>query len=79
MKIPEFELETVRVIHNNKEGYSFEVGPDADGFGCVEIRYKETDRISERMSMPPECAELIAKAIVLCADEVKTAKINTIT
>jgi hypothetical protein len=63
-----FEMETVREIWNSEDKSHIEIGADRDGLRCVEIRYfNEDNKITERMSFPPDQAKLIAKAIELCA------------
>ena len=69
------EMEVLREIWNNEDKSHFEVGPDRDGLGCVEIRYSdEKGVIQERMAFLPEMASLIGKALTLCADELNLKK-----
>lgn len=66
------ELELVRRIYN--DDWHYEVGPDADGLGLVELRlYDGTDRKECRTRMTFQIAEarLIADALMQCAMEVK--------
>lgn len=66
-----YEMETMREIWPDKgDGERIEVGPDRDGIGLVEIRQKQPDNsISDRITLPVEAARLLAKALILCADE----------
>lgn len=68
-----FEMETLREIWNDEDKSHYEVGPDRDGFQCVEIRYhREDGKIGERMTFQPEMARLISVALTKCADELST-------
>lgn len=72
-----FEMETVREIWNNEDKSSYEIGPDRDGLGCVEIRYRdEAGKITERMSFPPDQVKLITKALELCVNEIEHKEIK---
>lgn len=74
MAISDFEMETMRVVINNGDDYRFVVGPDVDGLGCVEVSYiQNAEKPVARITVPPECAELIAKAMLACAAEMRTA------
>lgn len=46
--------------------YHYEVGPDRDGLGTIEIRYYEggDHQVKERMSLDKEGAALLAKALL---------------
>lgn len=67
-----FEMETVREIWNDADKSCVEIGPDRDGLGCVEIRYKsEAGKVVERMTLSPAMAILISKALSLCANELE--------
>jgi hypothetical protein len=65
------EIETLYEIWpNDGDGWSVEVGPDRDGLGCVEIRFKEDGhKIKERMTFGPEIALLVGEAIVKAAND----------
>lgn len=49
----------------NPEGWHYEIGPDRDGLGMIEIRYYDNDVVksTHRLSFPKEDAKLIASAI----------------
>lgn len=67
------ELEVVRQVWNTDFHHMIEVGPDADGLGLVEIRYKdEEDKYNKtlaRITIPVDSAKLLARAIGQCANE----------
>lgn len=64
--------EIKREIWDDDHGVYWEVGPDRDALGLVEIRKRdETSSIIERMTIPQECTEYLADAIVNCAKEMK--------
>jgi len=70
------EMETMREIWpagGDAAHYHWEVGPDRDGMGCVEIRYIEEDekgrKIRDRLTFNPAVAALIAQAIQKSAQE----------
>jgi hypothetical protein len=68
----DFEVELVTKIWDNTGGTRFEICPDADGLGCVEIRFVNEDgKICDRMTFPPEIAQAMADAILLCAKQLK--------
>ena len=63
-------MKTIREIRNDAEKSVCEVGPDRDGFGCVEIRYRdESGKITDRMAFSPAQAVLVGRAISLCAED----------
>ena len=63
-------LETVREVWNDEDGEHWEVGPDRDDLGCVEIRFYDQDnKIGERMMFSLEAAAAIGGAILECVNE----------
>lgn len=68
---PEFELETFRRVVCNDDGSYVEIGPDADGLGLIELKYREKsqDHPNARLSLPPEQARLVAQAILRAVEE----------
>lgn len=68
-----FSTETMREVWCDDQDYEhFEIGPDRDGLGCVEVRMKDKEgKILERFAVAPEMAELIGQAMILCAKELK--------
>ena len=70
------ETETLREIWNNEDKTHYEIGPDRDGLGCVEIRYYDEDHIlcGTRMTFPPEMARHIAYALEICSKELDNTK-----
>ena len=68
-----FTLQTVREIWGDETiETGWEVGPDRDGLGCVEIRYREGGtKILQQMTFPPEAAKLIGQALIACAEEME--------
>lgn len=68
-----FTLEILREVWDDESGDHIEIGPDRDGLGCIEIRYKDKNgKIEERMTFHPEMARLVAQAVLKCADELGT-------
>ena len=65
---------TKRIIKNEVEGYSYEIAPDEEGIGLVEILYKEDGVVIERESFDPETAKLVADAMIKCANELKEGR-----
>lgn len=53
--------------------WHYEIGPDRDGLGCVELRYYEGQETKSnlRMSFPPNDAEKIASALRRVAESMK--------
>ncbi len=69
---PEYEMETVYEVWNNKTGEAIEVGPDRDALGLIEIRYKSGNGDSTNsITMTTTCAELVVNALSLA---IKTRK-----
>jgi hypothetical protein len=66
-----YEIETLREIWpTNGEGERLEVGPDRDGLGLLEIRWREPQgEVRKRICLDIDAAFLVAKAINLCAAE----------
>lgn len=57
------KLETVYQIWT-EDGERFEIGEDADGLGCVEVRYyDENGKVGDRIMFNPQIAALVAEAI----------------
>ena len=70
-----YELETMREIWP-QHGYGeyLEIGPDRDGTELVEIRQQQPDgTISDRITVHPDAARLLATALNACADELSPA------
>jgi hypothetical protein len=65
-----YSMEQVVRIYNDENSDFYEVGPDPDGLGCVNIRYNDGDKYSEvsEVLCPPEMALLIAEAIKIVAN-----------
>ena len=60
-------METLREIFNDEDKSCVEIGPDRDGLGLVEIRYREDNgKVTERMSFPPDQAKLVIEAMKGC-------------
>jgi len=72
----EFKCVTKRLLLNEKEDYSYEIAPDKENMGLVEIVYKEHGVIKERTTYSIEVARQIADAIVQCANEIEDTKEN---
>jgi hypothetical protein len=66
-------LEVIRRVHEqDSDGAFIEVGPDGEGYGCVEIR---TEGLSVewfgaiRLVMRPSTARLLGQVLIAAADE----------
>lgn len=72
-----YELDTVRELWcAGWDGDSIKVGPDRDGLGVVELRYEnKAGEVMDRLSIPPDAAELLAQAILDCAKELNAKNI----
>ncbi len=71
---PEMEI-VYEIWPNDGDKWHVEVGPDRDGLGCVEIRYRdEQGRIAERMMYSPEISKLLGEAIVRVANDMLAKK-----
>lgn len=68
-------MEVVRRIFDDTEGAYIEVGPDADGLDCIEVRTtnaKSKEYFGEfRFSLMPEMAKLLGNALIDAAESVK--------
>lgn len=60
-----WELETLKEIWNNDTGECVEIGPDRDGLGLLELRYRlyRSGQITERFSMRPPIAKEFHRAL----------------
>ena len=59
-----YEIETIKQIWHNQDGWRIEIGPDPDGLDCVEIKERnENNKILGIIRVEKECALLIARAI----------------
>ncbi len=73
-----FELETMYEIWDNDGGEMIEVGPDRDGLNLVEVRLvdihkTDQERFLARITMHPDQAEAVAKALMLAAANSRSA------
>lgn len=72
-----YTTELIRKIWNDKDGYSIEVGPDADGLDLVEIRCRDDQgKIYARLVMTPEQARLVADAVRACSAETEKNQVE---
>lgn len=63
---------TIRRITNDTDESYYEVSPDRDGLGCVEVTYYDSEgKACEHMTYPPEIAKEIAKAMDLCRTDLE--------
>lgn len=69
----ESELEMMFKIWVESEDYHYEVGPDSDGLGCIEIRYYEGIETTpkDRMMFDPANARLLHRALGRLLDELE--------
>lgn len=59
-----YSLEKIYRIHNATcPGETIEIGPDADGLGMVELRYKDDDKTLARMCVTPNAIPMLIKAL----------------
>lgn len=61
-----YSVERYIKIHNDEDGWFYQVGPDRDGLGCVEILYCEDGKTLESIDslmVEPELAVHLASAI----------------
>jgi len=59
-----YSLETVFKVWHDDSGTHYEVGPDADGLDCIEIREVGPDgEIDSRFLIDPDAAPLILEAL----------------
>ena len=71
-----YSVETLRQVWDDEHGEVIcEVGPDSDALQCVQISRREsmTNRIIDRIVLPPEAAMKLAEAIEACAREMFAA------
>ena len=55
-------LEQLYQVWNDEDGSRFEIGPDRDSLGCVEIRCCAPDgKIEARITMQPEAWDLLRR------------------
>ncbi len=75
---PKFETEIFRRVYSNDDGYYYQIGPDADGLGCISVTYVDENSkrsVNQQIVCAPECAELIGQAMIDCARELKVKDI----
>lgn len=65
----DYYQETVRQIWN-VDGWRYEVGPDPDGLGLVELRYIDPDRQPIRITCSGGAVLMITEAMTACSKEV---------
>ena len=73
-----FSSENFIRIYDDENGCYWQIGHDADGCNCVEIRYSDNHKDSKVESLvvlPPPAARLIAAAILKIADSVEAQEI----
>lgn len=67
--IPETSVDMGFKIWDNQDGsYHWEVSPDDDGLGLVQIRYVEKDRKPEGIVVSTSVALKIAQCVKECAE-----------
>ena len=60
-----FTKETAKKVWSDDDGTHIYIGPDADGFGCIDIRYVDEKGVpEERITLPKEQARLVAESIL---------------
>lgn len=70
-----YTVENRRQVWNDEDGWRYEIGPASDSLGLVQVRYVELDgKVSaDLIVVDPDCAELIAKAMLECVRELREA------
>ena len=64
--------ETLREIWNDQDGTRYEVGPDRDSLGLVEVRERDSGgKILARITLPAKAARMLSAAIFKCSEEVE--------
>lgn len=72
-----YSVETFMRIYEDDHGWFYEIRPDADGLGCVEVRYSDGVGNSKSLfSCPPKAAHLLANAIHKVALEMERVADN---
>lgn len=47
-----YSVETFMRIYEDDHGWFYEIRPDADGLGCVEVRYSDGEAETRRRERP---------------------------
>lgn len=68
-RIPTVKTMTLRKIFVPEADWLYTVQPDPNGFGCVEVSYCEDGIQRDSMTIPPDEAVAVAKAMLACAAE----------
>jgi hypothetical protein len=64
-----YTLENFYRVYDDKTGFYWEIRPDSDGLGLVEIAYYEENRVFKKdIIMPPAVAFLVAEAVMKVAN-----------
>lgn len=75
-----YSLETMYEVWDDDDGDHYEIGPDRDGLGLVEVRMRDKDnKILLRMTFPSKQGRLISDAIMracINADSEKAAEVK---
>lgn len=60
-------------VYDDNNGCYWEIRPDTEGFGCVQVTYYENGMATanQQLMAPPEAALLIAKAMIKVAEHYK--------
>ena len=71
-------LETLRRVYDDREGVCLEIGPDSDSLDLVEMRTPNKESVAYygevRLTFLPAQARLVAKALMMAADEAEKAR-----
>ena len=70
--VPQFEVETLKRVYDNKTGDYVEIGPDSDGLGLVSLRQFESGKLVAMITMSRAQAEVFVTAQM----EFLTTKVN---
>jgi len=61
----DYTVEHHTKIWSNDTGYCVELGPDEEGFECIEIRHKDPNgNITETLMFEPVMAKLVGEALI---------------
>jgi len=65
-----YSIESFFRVYDDSNGSYWEIRPDVDALGCVEVRCYENGKLhpNQQLIAPPAAMQLIAKAMAAVAD-----------
>lgn len=69
-----YSIESFFRVYDDDNGCFYEIRPDSDALGCVEVSYSDGgkgDALKRCLTVPPQMARLLAQAIEGCADKLE--------